>query len=138
MITTNYYNTFIQVAEDCPIDVAEVPNSKNGKTTVASMQYALVSTQPYKLTSDDVLFSVYAKRNNLKETSENRHIFFAKGQPCFRASPLTKRYGWGVHSDSKGKVALIGVNSSDYKNFSQDSSIKQLKAMRQRSAKKEI
>lgn len=38
-MTTNYYKTLIQIAEDSPIAVAEVPIAKNGKPTIASMQY---------------------------------------------------------------------------------------------------
>jgi hypothetical protein len=29
--TTNYFNTFIEVAEDCPVIVAEVPPQKEEK-----------------------------------------------------------------------------------------------------------
>ncbi len=130
--TTNYCDTFIEVADDCPISRSEVPIKKNGKETVASAQYEMISKHPYKFTSDDVLFTVFAERNNIakKDWESAREKFFSKGQACLRSSPLTKRYGFGVHSKADGKVALYAVESAQYKKFLSDKSIKHLKAMR--------
>lgn len=130
MSSTNYYDTFIEVADDCPIEQAEIPVIKNDKPTVASMQYDMLFKHPYTYTSDDVLFTVHAKRNAIKETNAARAAFFAKGQACLRASPLTKRYGWGVHSNTEGKIAIYPMESADYKKFAKDSKLKHLKAMR--------
>ena len=96
--TTNYFDTFIEIADDSAADCGTVPPSKE-KKTVAEMQYELIAKNPYKYTSDDVLFMVYAERNDLKkaEYKQAREQFFSKGQACFRASPLTKKYGFGVH-----------------------------------------
>ncbi|WP_370583336.1 DUF6157 family protein [Pedobacter sp. ASV28] len=59
--------------------------------------------------SDNVLFQVYAKRKSLvvQEMEEARKLLFSKGQACLRASPLTKRYGWGIHSDHEGKNSTV-------------------------------
>jgi hypothetical protein len=132
MKTTNYYNTFIQVAEDCPVANAEIPPLKNDTKTIATIEYDMLADSPYKYTSDDVLFSVYAARNDISPSKQagEREKFFAKGQPCFRSSPLTKRYGWGVHSDSEGKIALYAVESKEYKKLTSDASLTQLKALR--------
>lgn len=50
----------------------------------------MFSQNQYKYTSDDVLFQVYADRNDLtkEEHAEARDRFFSKGKACFRASPL--------------------------------------------------
>lgn len=90
--TTNYFNTFIEIADDCPISNGEIPPLKAENRTVANIQFDLVSQNPYKFTSDDVLFQVYADKNDLinSEYEAARIQFFSKGQPCFRASPLTK------------------------------------------------
>lgn len=58
----------------------------------------LISKNPYKYTSDEILFQVHAKKNNIavEDLDSEREKFFSKGQPSFRSSPLTKRYGWGV------------------------------------------
>lgn len=130
--TTNYENTFIEVADDSPGRIAEVPVPRNGKETVASLQYRLIHDNPYELTSDEVLFQVFAQRKDLtvEELENERKQFFSKGQACMRASPLTKRYGWGIHNDSKGKIALVARESEDYKPLVQDGKIRKVKAMR--------
>jgi hypothetical protein len=130
--TTNYCDTFIEVADDCPMSTSEVPMDKNDKKTIASAQYEMISKNPYKFTSDDVLFVVFAEKNNIakKDQDSAREIFFSKGQPCFRSSPLTKRYGWGIHSDKDGKIAIYGVETPEYEKFIADKNLKKLKAMR--------
>lgn len=132
MKTTNYYNTFIQVAEDCPVAAAEVPPLKGQEKTVANLQFELLKDKPYRYSSDDALFHVHAVKNGIgaKNAEKEKEKFFSKGQPCFRASPLTKRYGWGVHCDAAGKIALYAVESSEYKRLARDKSLKQIKAMR--------
>lgn len=130
--TTNYIDTFIEIAEDCPATSGEIPPIKENNRTVANIQFDLVSKNPYKFTSDDVFFQVFAERNDLTkaELKEAREKFFSKGQPCFRASPLAKRYGWGVHSDKDGKVAIYSCDSNEYKKLSKDKNLKVVKAMR--------
>lgn len=86
----------------------------------------------YKYTSDEVLFQVFAIRNEFTEgeLEEQKEHYFSKGQPCFRASPLTKQYGWGVHSDNEGKIAIFGVKTDEYSQFIADDKLKKVKAMR--------
>jgi hypothetical protein len=130
--TTNYYDTFIEIAADCPVAKGEVPPLKGDVKTIAGMQFELINKHPYKYTSDDIFFQVYAIRNDLteREFGEARKQFFSKGQPCFRASPLTKRYGWGIHSNAQGKVAIYGCETPEYKKLSREPSLKVLKAMK--------
>jgi len=130
--STNYENTFIEVADDCPVEKAEIPPVKGDAKTAANIQFELVSKNPYKYTSDDVLFQVFADKNGVgkKEYAEARLKFFSKGQPCFRASPLPKRYGWGVHSDKSGKIAIYAIESKEYKKLSSDKNLKSIKAMK--------
>jgi len=130
--TTNYENAFIAVADDCPVAQAEIPPLKGDKKTVANLQYEILSKHPYEFTSDDVLFQVFAERHDLTkaEWKKARDVFFSKGQPCFCTSPLTKRYGWGVHHDANGKIALVPSGSPQYDKFLKDKSLQVLKAMR--------
>lgn len=130
MHSTNYHDAFIEVAEDCPAEVAEVPPSRNGRPTVAGMQFEMISENPYGHTSDDVAFGVHARLTGLEQNDEQREAFFSKGRPCLRSSPLTKRYGWGVHSDGSGRVALYAVESDDYANLAGDPALKHTKGMR--------
>lgn len=130
--TTNYTNAFIEVADDCPAATGEIPPVKGDVKTVANIQFDMLIKNPYKYTSDDVLFHVFAERNELtkSELKEAREKFFSKGQPCFRTSPLTKRYGWGVHNDMDGKIALFPRESREYEKFSKDKKLQVVKAMK--------
>jgi hypothetical protein len=129
--STNYFDTFIEVAEDSKANCGTPPSAKE-KKTVAEMQYEMIVQHPYQYTSDDVLFQVFADRNNLAETAyeQAKVQFFSKGQPCFRASPLTKNYGFGVHYDNNGKIALYGVETDEYQKFVKDGKLKKIKAMK--------
>lgn len=133
--TTNYTNTFIAVADDCPVQAAEAPVPK-AAPTVASMQYALLHEAPYRYTSDEVLFAVHALRQGIpaSEQAEARAAFFSKGQACMRASPLAKRHGFGMHHDAEGRIALVPLGTDAYARMQQDSGLKQVKAMRSKRA----
>lgn len=132
MHSTNYYNTFIEVAEDCKATFGMIPPMKGKEKTLALMQYEMLFDQPYQHTSDEVLFSVFADRKCVKigAYEEERKAFFSKGQPCFRASPLTKSYGFGVHANEEGKIAIYGMESAEYQVFLDDPHVKKIKAMR--------
>ena len=91
---------------------------------------------PYKYTSDELLFGIFATRKGFSSDEsdsyrmEEEAHFFSKGQACFRASPLTKTYGWGIHSNEEGKIAIYGAETKEYQDFLKDDSIKKVKAMR--------
>lgn len=122
--TTNYANAFIAVAEDCPVTHAEEPPLRE-PPSVARTQFDMLIAAPYRYTSDDVIYESHGKRKGL-----SREEFFSKGQPCFRASPLTKRYGWGVHCDSGGRIALVPAGSDRYRELTDDPALQQVRAMR--------
>ena len=132
MKTTNYLNTFIEVAPDCPAAQGEIPPLKESGKTAANTQFGMIYDNPYRYTSDDVIFNVYTSKNNVskREYDAAREKFFSKGQPCLRSSPLTKRYGWGIHSDATGKVALYAVESAGYKKMVKDKSLDHTKGVR--------
>ncbi|WP_352421571.1 DUF6157 family protein [Proteiniphilum sp.] len=129
--TTDYFDTLVEVAEDTKVDHGTIPPVKE-KKTVAQMQYGLLNGNPYKYSSDDILFQVHAERNNIPEDeySRARQQFFSKGQPCLRTSPLTKCYGFGIHSNDKGKIALYGMETEAYQQLLSDTTVKKIKAMR--------
>jgi hypothetical protein len=134
--STNYQDTFIEVAEDCPAAHAQTPPQKGSEKSVANIQFEMISQNPYKYTSDDIIFQCFAIKQDLTEAEmeEGRRVFFSKGQPCLRCSPLTKRYGFGVHSNSEGKVALYPMESKEYETFAKDPKLKTVKAMRSKKA----
>ena len=47
-----------------------------------------------------------------------------------RASALGKQFGWGVHADNEGRVAIYSIASKRYRELAQDPGTKQVKAMR--------
>jgi hypothetical protein len=132
MHTTNYINTFIEIAEDCKANQGEMPPIKGDKKTVANLQFDMLYENPYKYNSDEVLFGVFAIRKEFTkgELDEQREHYFSKGQPCFRASPLTKSYGWGIHSNEEGKIAMYGAETEEYQKFIANDSLKKVRAMR--------
>jgi uncharacterized protein DUF6157 len=119
MHSTDYFDTFIAVAEDCVAPGATVPPERT-PASVAERTFRLIADSPYRYTSDDVVFTVWADRRAIPETGRAaaRAEFFATGRPCLRSSDLGKRYGWGIHSDSNGRVALVPLHSDDYARFS--------------------
>lgn len=145
MKTTNYYNTFIEVADDCPAQRAEVPPraaapgaaavaaaTAVAAASAAAIQFDMIAEGPYAHTSDDVIFRVHQLRHGVsdEDAPAEREAFFAKGQPCLRGSALGKRYGWGVHSDEQGRVALYARESERYAQLAADPQIAHLKAFR--------
>ncbi len=129
--STNYFNTLIETATDTKVAKGTVPPSKGNKT-IAERQYELIASAPYQYTSDDIIFQVYAERKDLTpdEYPAARTVFFSRGQACLRASPLAKNYGYGIHSNSEGKVALYGVETDEYQKFVKDDNTKKVKAMK--------
>lgn len=129
--STNYFNTLIEAAADTKVVKGTIPPSKSNKT-VAERQYELIASAPYQYTSDDIIFQVYAERRDLTpdEYPEARADFFSRGQACLRASPLTKTYGYGIHSNSEGKIALYGMETAIYQKFVADDNTAKVKAMR--------
>ena len=134
--TTNYRSTFIQVAEDCPARTGIVPPPRAGKPTVAGLQHAMLSMAPYAYTSDDVIFATSAPGRALEPSASKKQrleafeAFFSKGQACMRASALGKQFGWGIHADAEGRIAIYPVESQRYRELAEDGKVKQVRAMR--------
>jgi hypothetical protein len=131
----NYYSTFIAVAGDCPAVAGDVPQPKNGKATVACVQYDMLKDAPFAYTQEDVLFESWLRRQDLPDFGDDekaalRRRFFARPQPCLRASPLPKKHGFGFVFDAQGRVALVPMEAPDYARHLADGRLTQLKAMR--------
>lgn len=132
MYSTIYRQTFIRVADDCPVDAAQVPPAGRTSPSIAWLQYHLITEHPYTYTSDDVLFEVHVRRAGIPPGRQEaeRAAFFATPRACLRASPLAKRYGWGIHHDAEGKVALVPLGTEEYRRMANDPSLRQFTAMR--------
>lgn len=130
--TTNYTNTLIEIAEDSPVSKAVIPVVKNERKTIANYQFEKLSKQPLKYTSDELLFEIFAERNDISPSAfkEDRQKFFSKGQACLRTSPLAKKNGFGIFHNEDAKVRLIPAESDDYQKLLGDDSVKKVKAMK--------
>ncbi len=136
MHATDYKSTFIEIAEDCPVRTGVEPPVKR-KKSVARLQYEFLASAPYTHTSDELLLSVHMITGGIPEVQREaeREKLFSKGQACMRSSDLGKRYGWGVHFDGAGRMALYAADSPEYALFRADSALAHKRAMR--SSKKE-
>lgn len=120
-------DTFVLVAPDCPAGSATVPSARGGRPTIVLVQYELLTAPPYTLTLEALIFSTHVRRLEFSESEAQaqaaaiRRTLFAKPHPRMRASPLPKTYGWGVHHDAEGRIALHGVETDDYRRFAKGS-----------------
>ena len=107
-----YYDTLIEVADDCPVIKGQIPQARGGKKTKAVVEYKLLVKHPYTYTEEDI----------------------SKSHPHLRVSALAKRYGWGIHNNAEGKIALIAVESPEYKRLMKDPRTTKIKAFRSKRA----
>ena len=109
---------------------------------MASLQYEMLAAHPHVHTQEDILFQTWLQRQELpKQPSANelarlRAEFFAKPQACLRASPLPKKYGFGIVFDKEGKAALCPMESPEYQPLAAGKvgEMKLVKAMRSQRA----
>jgi hypothetical protein len=129
MHTTNYQSTLILPSPDSKATTSQLPKKAD---SVAGLQYAIIGSAPYEMTSDDVVFEVFARRRQVGEADRAaaRTAFFSKGQPCLRASPLVKSHGFGLHADEGSRVALVAVESDDFARLVADDSVTKRPGMR--------
>ena len=133
MHTTNYRNTLITVSPDTSADQAHIPDRPG---TIAALQYALLANRSYEMTSDDLIFEVHTIRSGIDEAERQnaRNQFFSKGQACLRSSPLVKQFGWGIHHDDCGRIALVAVGSPEYTALVEQSDVSVVPGMRSKRA----
>lgn len=116
--STNYQNTFICVAPDTKARRGTEPKKK-ATLTVARATFEALVGRPYRLTSDQLLFEVFAARTGISKRcrEESMKEFLKKARPCLRCSALGKSYGWGIHHDHESRVAIFGMESEEYREF---------------------
>ena len=111
MESVDYTSTFLTVAPD----TSAVAGVEPVGSTVAASTFSLVASSPYSLRSSDVIFRVWASRHGVSPDSPaDWAAFYATPHACLRSSDLGKRYGWGIHADADGRLAVYAVGSSEY------------------------
>ena len=133
MHTTNYRNTLITVSPDTSADQAHIPDRPG---TIAALHYALLANRSYEMTSDDLIFEVHTVRSGIDEAERQgaRTQFFSRGQACLRSSPLVKQFGWGIHHDDCGRIALVAVEPPEYDALLDRSDVSVVPGMRSKRA----
>lgn len=119
MESVDYTDTFITVAPDTASTAGVIPVPRPQGPTVASATYEHVGPQPYRLQSSEVIFSVWADRQGIpvQDRDAARSEFFAKPRACLRSSDLGKRFGWGIHADEYGRIALYSLGTAEYESL---------------------
>ena len=125
-------NTFIRIAPDCPESAGIEPPVRGGKKPVHLIHLELLRAKPYKLGHEDLIVEGELRREppGVESKAEIRERLRQKPIPCLRTSALGKRYGWGIHFDEKGKIAVYPAGSAEYRKFAEDPGIEQTVAMR--------
>lgn len=134
----SYTDTFIRIAEDCPVETGTIPVSDRLLPPAHVIQYHLLADSPYRYNHEELLCQVYVRHKAIPEAEhESRReeiwtALFSKNHPCLRASMLPKKYGWGVHYDAEGKIALYAKESPEYDYYTtkDEAGVKLLNAMR--------
>ena len=128
----NYFDTLIAIAPDSSVEEGVVPPRNDAKPTIAAEQYRLLAGRPYELTSEDVIFTVHADKQGIPddERPAGQEAYFATPRACLRTSPLAKKFGWGLHADAEGRLALVPAESDRYRELLNDPGTKVVRAMR--------
>ena len=113
------------------------PDKKDGKTK-AVIELQLVSEHPYEYTQEELLYEVHIRHKEIPQEelaakgTQIRDEFFQKPMACLRASMLPKKFGWGIHFNAEGKMALVPMDSDLYQQFIEGGKgdVKLLAAMR--------
>lgn len=129
---TNYTNTFIEVADDSRAESGIEPPLKEEKKSIVRIQYELLKYNPYKYTSDELIFELYVMKNQIVDDQKEVEMerLFSKGQACMRSTNLSKKYGWGIHFDQSSRMAIYAVDSKEYSELKNNLGIVHKKAMR--------
>jgi hypothetical protein len=131
-----YTDTFIQIAPDCPAETGIIPVTRGVNIPFCMTEYELLSKHPYVYTKERLIIEAHLQRKSITqaELEVGGDALYAKLQrrnPCMRTSALPKKYGWGFHFDSEGKLALYAVDSKEYQTFIQpNSGLQVLSALR--------
>src|SRR5437763_16793461 len=109
----NYFDTLIEVADDCPTKKAQVPLARGGKKTKAVVEYEILVKHPYSHTEEDIAFETYAVLHDIPKDlwPKERKKFLSKGLTHLRVSALLKSYGWGIRNNVGGYIEMMAVES---------------------------
>lgn len=124
--STSPLEELIEVAADSSATRSEEPHDGGTAKTIARISYEVLTESPYKFSEREFYHEVHVvrrKRPDLRIKNYN-----------IKRSPLVKNYGWGIHRNSDGKLALIARESNRYEDLFANPLVKKTKAYRNRSS----
>jgi hypothetical protein len=102
----------ITVSEDYPSKKSKQPLREG---TAIKLLHDVLEANPYKYTEREYFHHVHhvlRKRTDLKIDEYK-----------IRRSDLVKKYGYGIHTNAEGKIAMVPCESTKYKMLLEDESI---------------
>jgi hypothetical protein len=120
----------ITPAPECPAIAAQTPPDRAQRGR-ANIEFDLLTGAPYAYDHTSLAHAVHEAMAEVSgKPAQDFETFHAKGQPCMRASPLAKRYGWAEHSDADGKLALVDPASAVFARLMTDPTLLRKPPMR--------
>ena len=115
--------TLITVAEKCPANRGMEPTTNRAEKTITMHQYEVLTEMPYQLTYKQLKDEVHRTRRGKEFTDDQLETYMMK------RSELCKIYGWGVHEDKNGKLALVGCETKEYRRLLRKPGVQRVKAL---------
>jgi len=100
----------ILVAEDSPAVESIVPHAKSPKT-VDRIVFEILNEYPYQYSEIELFIEVHINKRKRPDLKIDTYKI--------KRSPLLQKYGWGIHRNTAGKLALVPVNSEEYIHLSE-------------------
>lgn len=117
-------NILIQIAEDSPVNNSIIPEMGKGKKTIVFIQYDELLKNPYQYTEDEFHRQVHCVRREKNELQIDKYDL--------RRSRLCKEYGWGIHIDGSGRIALVGCETDKYRDLERAPFVDKVRAYRRK------
>ena len=113
----------IMVPEDCQRKKGTPPESRK-PDAIVMIEYDELINIPYKYTYEEFKHQVHIDRRG-KDIGELKLDSYR-----LTRSPLVKKWGWGIHIRSNGKLAIVGCETPKYRQLVNDPDVKKMKAFR--------
>jgi hypothetical protein len=101
----------IEVSEDSPVKFSVEPPDNSPNKTIARVSYEVLIENPYKYTEREFYYEVHVVRRNMSHLKHDKYNI--------KRLLLVKDYGWGIHRNEHGKIALVAMESPRYKELQQ-------------------
>ncbi|WP_440890175.1 DUF6157 family protein [Vibrio sp. WZ-1] len=98
----------ILMSQDTIATQSEMPPESDAITRIV---YEVLTEHPYRFTEPELHREVHYERRGM------RHLKI--GSYSIKRSNLLKKYGWGIHKDSDGRLALVASDTDKYVRLSQ-------------------